>query len=168
MTTSTNGKNFIKQEEGYRLTVYKDSEGYLTVGYGHKVVAADNLKLGDTITSSRADTFFDADLKTNSENAINALSCASKLSQNQFDALASICYNGGPGVLNTNDMKTMFTYPGIFRGLTPTTPIAELYVLAEVVKDAFTYGLAQGLAPRRNREADLFCTGQQYGHNVIG
>lgn len=50
MTVNTTGKNFIKEWEGVRLTIYKDVGGNLTVGYGHKVVAADNLKEGDTIT----------------------------------------------------------------------------------------------------------------------
>ena len=44
MNVSTTGKNFIKIYEKYRLDVYDDGFGFLTVGYGHKVVAADNHK----------------------------------------------------------------------------------------------------------------------------
>jgi len=49
-------------EEGSRNTVYKDSQGFLTVGVGHKVVPADNLKLGDTISSTRLNQFFAQDI----------------------------------------------------------------------------------------------------------
>jgi GH24 family phage-related lysozyme (muramidase) len=44
MNISTTGKNFIKIYEKYRLDVYDYGFGFLTVGYGHKVVAADNHK----------------------------------------------------------------------------------------------------------------------------
>ncbi|EKN62463.1 hypothetical protein P9E76_20120 [Schinkia azotoformans] len=107
------------------------------------------------------------DLAINSENPINALSCASKLSQNQFDALASITFNGGPRVLKTNDMVTMLNDPKVFPDFIGPLSRSDLNTLAEEVKKAFTYGLAQGLAPRRNREADLFCKGQKYTHNTI-
>tara|TARA_E500000318_G_scaffold63944_1_gene59161 strand:- start:338 stop:883 length:546 start_codon:yes stop_codon:yes gene_type:complete len=45
-----------------RLDVYEDSEGYKTVGWGHKVTPADNLELGDQISMDRAIEFFEKDL----------------------------------------------------------------------------------------------------------
>ena len=44
--------------EGESLTVYLDTEGYATVGIGHKVLPADNLKVGDTITRARSRDLF--------------------------------------------------------------------------------------------------------------
>jgi len=162
MKTSANGISFIKNEEGYRLTVYKDIYGNLTVGYGHKVVPGDNLKLGDTITQARADQFFANDIVTKAENAVNALSCVSKLAQDQFDALASITYNAGAGVLATNDMVTMFNTYAIFPGnFGPFLP-SEIDNASRVVSKAFSYD--RNLQPRRNREATLFCTGERYSH----
>lgn len=55
-------EKLIALREGRRLTVYKDSRGFLTVGDGHLVVPADKLKLGDTISNARADSLLAADL----------------------------------------------------------------------------------------------------------
>lgn len=163
MITSTNGKTFLKNEEGVKLTVYKDSAGYLTVGCGHKVLPEDNLKLGDTITQAQSDAFLAKDLKT-AESGVNAR-CLSGYSftQNQFDALVSIAYNGGNGVLNTSDMKNLLNYNTMYVQYTGSIPQS----FSQIVANAFTYGLAQNLAARRNREADLFCKGTRYGHAVI-
>lgn len=51
----------LKHREGERLTVYKDSEGYPTVGVGHLVRPEDNLKVGDKISQKRSDMFLDRD-----------------------------------------------------------------------------------------------------------
>lgn len=162
MKTSANGISFIKSEEGFKLTVYTDTKGNLTVGYGHKVLSGDNLKLGDTITQSKADQFFLTDIVKVSENPINALSCASHLGQNQFDALASIVFNGGSGVLATNDMKTMFTYAEIFPDFMGPLSSTEIDTCSKLVSKAFSYD--RNLQPRRNREATLFCKGEGYTH----
>ena len=52
----------ITDREGFRTDVYYDTEGYLTVGYGHKVLATDGLKHGDIITQERAIKFLNADM----------------------------------------------------------------------------------------------------------
>lgn len=162
MKTSANGISFIENEEGYRLTVYKDTKGNLTVGYGHKVVSGDNLKLGDTITQARANQLFTQDIVTIAENPINALSCASKLTQNQFDALASITFNGGSGVLKTSDMVTMFNYAPIFAKVYGSLTASQIDTCSRDVSNAFSYD--RTLQARRNREATLFCTGEPYTH----
>ena len=94
MNVSTTGKNFIKSYEKYRLDVYDDGFGFLTVGYGHKVVAADNLKEGDIITASRATTLFNADILT-VETGINKHPKVSKFTQAQYDAKTIMIINGG-------------------------------------------------------------------------
>jgi|TARA_Y100000114_G_scaffold25245_1_gene20936 lysozyme len=38
-----NLKNEIKKEEGYRLEVYTDTEGYPTGGYGHKIIDGEEI-----------------------------------------------------------------------------------------------------------------------------
>jgi GH24 family phage-related lysozyme (muramidase) len=47
--------------EGERTTVYPDSRGLPTVGIGHLVVTADNLRLGDVISEDRVNALFAAD-----------------------------------------------------------------------------------------------------------
>ena len=52
----------IRIAEGFRLTVYPDSEGYPTVGWGHKVTPDNNLQLGNRITRDRAEKLFGLDI----------------------------------------------------------------------------------------------------------
>lgn len=162
MNTSDNGIDFIKNEEGERLYVYPDSKGNPTCGYGHLVVSGDNLTMGDTITQARADEFFLNDLVNSTEGPINELDCASELSQNQFDALASIVFNGGSGVLETNDMNDMFNYPEIFPDFYGPLSLDEIDNCSRKVSKAFSYD--RSLESRRNREATLFCEGELYTH----
>ncbi len=60
---SADPKKRIKQGDP-ALTVYPDKAGNPTVGWGHKITAGDNLKLGDSIDSKQAQKFFDSDLET--------------------------------------------------------------------------------------------------------
>lgn len=55
-------KDQIKEQEGCVLHVYADTLGIPTVGYGHKVLPDDDLKIGDTITIERADELFNQDI----------------------------------------------------------------------------------------------------------
>jgi lysozyme len=85
----------LKDREGYRLDVYLDSRGLPTVGIGHLVVAADKLKVGDTIDDARAMALF----KTDSADAVSAAkSQASKAGINDADFivyLASVNFQLG-------------------------------------------------------------------------
>ena len=38
-----NLKNEVKKEEGYKLEVYIDTEGYPTGGYGHKIIDGEEI-----------------------------------------------------------------------------------------------------------------------------
>ena len=51
-------------EEGERLTVYRDTEGYLTCGRGHLVRPQDNLTLGQAVTEAQCLAWFEADVDT--------------------------------------------------------------------------------------------------------
>ncbi|MCL2336930.1 MAG: lysozyme [Firmicutes bacterium] len=167
-SVSTNGKTFIKNEEGYRLTVYYDINNHLTVGYGHKVLPADNLKLNDTITIAQADQFFENDVKTVAEDPINKLANVSKMNQTQYDAVASLVYNGGAsGVLGSSDMIALLGYELTYLPSYPSgTPQSVIDALYKMVGEAFRYG-GSALYARRNREADMFCSNKWYGHTKI-
>lgn len=52
----------LRNSEGMRQDVYIDTRGFLTVGIGHKVVAGDNLKLGDVISPERVNELFNKDV----------------------------------------------------------------------------------------------------------
>ncbi|UXO69971.1 lysozyme [Pantoea dispersa] len=91
MQTSNNGINLIKRFEGLRLEAYRDSVGIPTIGYGH----THGVKIGDVITGAQADDFLREDLKV-AELTINT-NAKVKLTQGQFDALASFVFNLGSG-----------------------------------------------------------------------
>ncbi len=50
----------IQRHEGLRLAVYKDSRGFDTVGYGHRVLPGEDFSAG--ITQQQADSLLAADL----------------------------------------------------------------------------------------------------------
>ncbi len=53
----------VKQAEGCKLTAYKDTLGYWTIGYGHLLPDQDRDWTGHTITQEQADLFLDEDLQ---------------------------------------------------------------------------------------------------------
>lgn len=91
MKVSNNGINLIKRFEGLELKAYKDSAGILTIGYGH----THTVKASDVITCEQADAFLREDLQV-AELTINT-NVKVKLTQGQFDALASFVFNLGSG-----------------------------------------------------------------------
>lgn len=187
MNFGTKGKELLKKFEGYNKSVYADPSGYPTVGYGHllsknkytpntnlstananKELRAAGLSYTSPITDNQANTLLDNDLKSASR-AVNNLSCISKLTQTQFDALVSFVFNGGSGVLNTTDVKYLLSKPETFKGF--VGPI-DWVTMNQYVTNAFTYTKSNGvklagLVNRRNAEAALFCEGMRYSYNTI-
>ena len=98
MRTSQKGIDLIKKFEGCRLEAYKCPAGIWTIGYGH----TKGVKDGMIITQTQAEEFLREDLRI-FEQAVEA--CVKvPLSQNQFDALVSFCYNCGSGALKTSTL----------------------------------------------------------------
>ncbi|WAT17994.1 lysozyme [Aurantiacibacter sp. MUD11] len=89
-------KEALAEEEGVRLTVYRDAAGYPTVGVGHLVQPEDRLSVGDRISYDRALDFLEQDLAT-AEAAVRRLVGALPLFQHEFDALVDLVYNVGEG-----------------------------------------------------------------------
>ena len=52
----------VKLSEGFRDHVYMDTEGFRTIGWGHKVVHEDNFEDGKTYTKEELQEVFDKDL----------------------------------------------------------------------------------------------------------
>ena len=52
----------VKLSEGFRDHVYIDTEGFRTIGWGHKVVHEDNFEDGKTYTKEELQEVFDKDL----------------------------------------------------------------------------------------------------------
>lgn len=85
----------IMQWEGCVLKAYKCPAGVLTIGYGH---TGSDVSEGLTITAAEAVALFNSDIDRFAKAVERQLgSVVEHLTQNQFDALVSLCYNIGPG-----------------------------------------------------------------------
>ena len=95
MTQSCNqeGQDLIKFYEGCRLSPYLDTRGILTVGYGH---TGPDVVFGETWSQDQVDAMFLRDLEYKAEIPLNEWINVD-LSDTQFSALCSFCYNVGPG-----------------------------------------------------------------------
>jgi GH24 family phage-related lysozyme (muramidase) len=82
-------------DEGYRNKVYADSLGNLTVGIGHLVTKADNLKLGDVITNAQVDNLFNHDLRHAIEGAAGLVREFYELPPLIQEVLVNMCFNLG-------------------------------------------------------------------------
>lgn len=187
---SANGATFIKEREGFALKFYADSEGYPTVGWGHlitkKYTYAKNpsgvaskgyltqaqanalssslgLNYTSPISQTKANNFFATDTAT-AIAAVNRLPVPSghNFSQSQFDALVSLAFNGGPGVLNTKDVRALIAHNQIYPTFSGPLSVSELDTCSKLVSRAFSYD--KNLKTRRNAEAILFCKGRAYTH----
>ena len=96
MTTSESAVNLIKEYEGFSATAYWDNTQW-SIGYGTKSTQ------GATITMEEAHTAMMAELQE-VEKALNEFTAkyGLYLSQNQFDALASLSYNCGTKWMTTS------------------------------------------------------------------
>lgn len=90
MKTGNRGKTIIKSFEKCKLVAYMPTpKDVPTIGWGH----TKGVKMGDKITEDQAEEFLCGDLEW-VENCINK-HVEVPLTQNQFDALASLIFNIG-------------------------------------------------------------------------
>jgi lysozyme len=103
---------FITKEEGARNKAYKDSKGLWTIGVGHLIKADEQHLITATLTDEQVEELLRSDLKWCSEAVESSVKVP--LSQSQFDALYSLCFNIGETAfrkstvvrkINENDLK---------------------------------------------------------------
>lgn len=101
MSISQNGIDLIKSFEGLRLTAYKAlvTEKYYTIGYGHY---GSDVHPGQTITEKQAEDLLRKDLQAYVDGVNEGLKIT--VSQNQFDALVSLCYNIGISAFKSSSL----------------------------------------------------------------
>ena len=96
MKTSDTGLALIKRHEGLKLDAYRCPAGIWTIGYGHTTAAgAPAVTAGSRITRQEAEDILRSDLGKFERAVLDAVTVP--LSQPQFDALVSLCFNIGPG-----------------------------------------------------------------------
>ena len=85
----------IETEEGFKDTVYLDTLGYPTVGWGHKVLPEDGLKLGDKISIEKAKQFLAKDLNAAFDAAVLQANECGKFNSYFIARLTSVNYQLG-------------------------------------------------------------------------
>lgn len=146
---SPGGLHLIEQFEGLRLQRYLDSVGVPTIGFGTTAAVVNPVPA--TCTLAQAEAWLRIAVERACEAPINAVVAQGvKLNQNQFDALCSLAYNVGPGVIS--DTGTFQLARDLHAGR-----------LGNVAQDFMRYVYAgghvlQGLVNRRQAERELFNT----------
>jgi len=96
MITSKQGRDFIKKWEGLRLETYLCAAGVPTIGWGTtRMLDGKPPRKGQKITVEQAEELLTKDLRQ-FEDCVRD-NVIVPLTQNQFDALVSLCYNIGTG-----------------------------------------------------------------------
>lgn len=96
MRMSPQGRAALEQREGKRLRAYRDTVGVWTIGIGHTSAAGAPRVTPDlTITSEQCDEIFARDIQKYEVTVDAAIRVP--VTQNQFDACVSLCYNIGQG-----------------------------------------------------------------------
>ena len=140
---SNRGLTCVKSYEGLSLTVYEDSAGHPTVGYGHLILKGEDF--GKGITEPQAANL----LRRDAAQAIKAVQdlVSVTLNQDQFDALVSFAFNLGRG------------------NLAKSTLLANINAGNAVTEANFTDWnkaggqVVEGLTARRKDEYSRFSTG---------
>lgn len=107
MKTSAAGRAAIARREGRRLFAYRDARGILTIGVGHTGrMSPPSVTAGMTIDAATCDSMLARDLAP-VEAAIEA-AVRVPLSQNEFDALASLGFNiGTAGLARSSALRRL-------------------------------------------------------------
>ena len=134
MKISQSGVNFIAKEEGWKNVVYLDSRGLPTIGVGHLLtkselssgkilIKGEYIKYRNGLTDKQVQDLFDQDLDKY-ENCVNdcfkiqtsqlSYSGYIKLTQGQFDALVSLCFNIGQHAFKTSTLVKLLK-KGLFK-----------------------------------------------------
>lgn len=140
------GIEMIKSFEGLRLKAYRCSANVPTIGYGNTFYEnGKRVTMTDpAITEARAEELLAWSL-TKFEQWVDSY-CIDTITQNQFDALVSFCYNLGP-----NNLKVSTLLKKVNKD--PNDPTIK----AEFMKWNKAGGRAlKGLTRRREAEANLY------------
>lgn len=152
MKTSSAGIELLKKFEGCKLRAYQDRAGVWTVGYGHTAAAGWIIpERGMVISQEMADEQLTRDLGQYEAAVDRAVSRF--MSQNQFDAMVSLCFNIGPTAFAKSSVVRHFNAGA-------NAKAAVSFLLWNKAKNPKTGKLevSKGLANRRAAEMKLFLT----------
>ena len=113
MLMSEQGLELLKQWEGFKSKVYKDSAGLPTIGVGHLLTQSERtsgaivinglaVQYADGLTDQQVLDLLGQDVQP-AEQAVN-IGVKVALDQNQFDALVSFTFNTGTGAFSSSTL----------------------------------------------------------------
>lgn len=140
MKTSERGRDLIKQFEGKRSTVYLDSAGLPTVGYGHM---DQTMEVGQHYSDEAIEELFNRDISKVESNLTDEIKAP--INQNQFDALSSLTFNIGIYNFNNSTLLKLLNQQQYYA--VPAQILRWNHIKGRVVA---------GLTDRREAEARLF------------
>lgn len=148
--------SLIASFEGLRLKAYLCPAGVPTIGYGSTYLHGRKVTLGMTCTKEEALEQFTQDL-AKFERDVTASLGMTRLTQQQFDAVVSFCYNCGTGAFRRSTLKRkIVANPSNFDG-----------IKAEFAKWNKAGGVvSKGLSRRRATEAAWYIYGPEYAKSV--
>ena len=144
--TGTAGIELIKKFEGFMSKPYKCPAGVPTIGYGATFYPdGKKVTMSDKAITEAEGTALLASMLTKFEQYVDSY-CVDTITQNQFDALVSFCYNLGPNNLKSSTLlKKVNANPN------------DETIRAEFMKWTKAGGrVLKGLVTRRTAEADLY------------
>ena len=133
--------SFITKEEGVRYRAYQDSKGLWTIGVGHLIKSNEPHLMKATLTQEDVDKLLESDLRWCDEAVANSVRVP--LTQPQYDALYSLCFNIG---------ETQFKKSTVVKRLNVNDYTGAADAILMWNKPAV-------LENRRKRERALFLTG---------
>ena len=146
-SVSASGQQFIRRAEAFRSHAYRDAAGFWTIGYGHKIVAGDNLSSSSVITEDYALALFAQDLLRTADAVRSSLQRA--VTQGQFDAMVSLAYNIGVSAFRNSTLLRLVNAGDLAGAAT------------QFARWIYAGGQAlAGLLTRRRQEAALFTGGR--------
>lgn len=138
--TNQKGIELIKTLEGFRAEPYFCSGGYLTIGYGHKLLPSDRF---NCITKEKAQKILEKDLLRTERAVLKQINA--ELSDDQFSALVSFTFNVGAAALQRSSLRQKINY-GLYKEASK-----------EFLKWIYAGGKKiTGLVRRRKLESQLF------------
>ncbi len=146
MKVSKNCLDIIKEFEGFMAKPYICSGGKATIGYGSTFYKdGKKVTLKDKeITVAEAESLLEFQVNKFAEGVLKSV--IKPLTQNQFDALVSFCYNVGLGNFRISTMRKLINE-------NPNNPkIADNFMLWTLANGKRLNGLVR----RRQAESDLY------------
>lgn len=140
MTHSPACTDLVASFEGLSTKAYLDSGGVPTIGFGHTA----GVRIGEVCTPEQAHVWLDCDLQSADASVSRLVSVP--VSQNQFDALVSLCYNIGSGNFEKSHVRALLN------SHTDPAVVANAFLVWNQVDGK----ISEGLCRRRSAERAMF------------